>query len=101
LRSQPHLSSLILDVRGKGLMVGLEFASPSYSPRDVGYNSKAPAGLAAKVTKKCLEKGMLLLTTSVFEVVRFIPPLNLSEGEMKEGCDIFKASVEEVAKESR
>jgi len=42
---------------------------------------------------------MLLLTTSVFEVVRFIPPLNVSKAEMKEGMDIFTQSVEEVVKE--
>jgi hypothetical protein len=51
-------SPVILDVRGPGLMVGLEFAAPQGS------------GVANKISKACLSKGMLLLTTSAFETVR-------------------------------
>jgi len=56
------------------------------------------AGIASKVQAKCLEKGMMVLTTSIFETLRFIPPLNISQKEMKEGCDILTAAVEEVTK---
>lgn len=42
---------------------------------------------------------MLILTTSVFDVIRFIPALNVTEGEMAEACRIFRESVEEVARE--
>ena len=55
--------------------------------------------MAARVTKKCIEKGMLILTTSVYEVVRFIPPLNVTKEDMKKGCAIFADSVREVVKE--
>jgi 4-aminobutyrate aminotransferase len=60
---------------------------------------KIPKGLASRIAKKCIEKGMLLLTTSVYEVVRFIPPLNISKEDMESGCRIFEESVREVVGE--
>jgi len=42
---------------------------------------------------------MLTLTTSVYETIRFIPPLTVSEKEMAEGLQIFKEAVQEVAAE--
>jgi acetylornithine/succinyldiaminopimelate/putrescine aminotransferase len=55
--------------------------------------------IGSRVAKKCLAKGMLILTTSVFDVIRFIPALNVTEEEMALACKIFKESVEEVANE--
>ncbi len=42
---------------------------------------------------------MLLLSTSVFDVLRFIPPLNISEEELSQACAIFKEAFEAAAKE--
>ncbi|KAF7318336.1 Acetylornithine aminotransferase [Mycena chlorophos] len=75
----------VVDVRGRGLMVAVEFAGGE--------------SLASRVAKKCIEKGMIILTTSVFDVVRFIPPLNISEEDLKKGAEIFKQAVEEVVRE--
>lgn len=36
---------------------------------------------------------MLLLTTGVFETLRFIPPLNVSQAEIKEALGIFDISL--------
>jgi 4-aminobutyrate aminotransferase len=79
-------------------MVAVEFASPS-SARDPVCLPSAPKNLASRVSKRCLEKGMLILTTSVYEVVRFIPPLNISEEDLGNACKIFAESVEEVVRE--
>ena len=92
-------------------MVGVEFASPS-SPgaehdhavlphaSNIGQIvSHHPENLASRVTKRCVEKGMLLLTTSMYEVVRFIPPLNISKEDLVKGCAIFGEAVREVVKE--
>ncbi|KAJ3871927.1 acetylornithine aminotransferase [Lentinula edodes] len=103
LRDDQTLAQHILDVRGRGLMVAMEFAS-SEGP-GAAFDPATPKGLtvkkgiASRVTKKCIEKGMLLLTTSVYEVVRFIPPLNISREDMKKGCDIFAESLREVVRE--
>ena len=58
--------TLIADVRGQGLMVAMELRQTA---RD---------GLANALSVQCKERGMLLLTTSVFEVCRFIPPLTVT-----------------------
>jgi len=95
---QKH-SSHIVDIRGEGLMVAVEFSSPSYSIRDPVLNRSAPKNLASRVAKRCIEKGLLILTTSMYEVIRFIPPLNISQGDLKKGCDIFAQALEEVMRE--
>jgi 4-aminobutyrate aminotransferase len=123
LKYDPSLNPHIIDVRGRGLMVGIEFASPTSSSHAFSTHSAAslpppsatphhsphsanthhhgnhPENMAARVARKCIEKGMLILTTSVYEVVRFIPPLNVSKEDMKKGCGIFAESVREVVKE--
>ncbi|KAI0044978.1 acetylornithine aminotransferase [Auriscalpium vulgare] len=99
LRSKSSLNGNILDVRGQGLMVAVEFASPSHSANDPAVLASAPKSLASRVTKRCLEKGMFLLTTSVYETVRFIPPLNISQEDLAKGVQIFVEAVEEIVKE--
>ncbi|KAJ8508677.1 hypothetical protein ONZ45_g9083 [Pleurotus djamor] len=87
--------SLITDVRGRGLMVAIEFASPgsSYDATNPGF---VPEKIASQVAAKCIEKNLLILTTSVYETIRFIPPLNISEEDLAKGCEIFKEAVKEV-----
>lgn len=81
-------------------MIAVEFASPSpISAHDPHTLAGAPKSLASRVVKRCLEKGMLILSTSIYEVVRFIPPLNISAEEMAIGIEIFTEAVEEVVKE--
>ncbi|CAE6416373.1 unnamed protein product [Rhizoctonia solani] len=99
LRSNPKVAPYILDVRGKGLMVGVEFASPTNASWDMSVQSSAPKSMASRVAAKVMEKGLLLLTTSIFEVVRFIPPLNVSQADMAKGIKAFQEAVEEVVRE--
>ena len=74
----------VAEVRGPGLMLGIEF-DPSL------------AGFAGDVTKACGDRGMLALTAGVHETVRLIPPLTIDEGDLAEGLSIFAESVEAVA----
>ncbi|EKM54547.1 uncharacterized protein PHACADRAFT_258470 [Phanerochaete carnosa HHB-10118-sp] len=100
LRAKEHLKRTILDVRGQGLMVSVEFASPTGSgPYDAFVDKTVPEKLATRVAKRCHEKGLLILTTSVYEVVRFIPPLNIAKDDMQKGIRIFVEAVEEVVRE--
>ncbi|MBS5884220.1 MAG: aspartate aminotransferase family protein [Clostridium sp.] len=64
-------SNLIKEVRGKGLMVGLELKIPS-----------------SEIQQKALEKGLLVLTAGP-NVVRLLPPLIISKEEIKKGIDII------------
>lgn len=74
---------IIYDVRGFGLMLALEFVPGK--------------GYASKVQAKCMEKDMLLLTTSIYDTLRFIPPLNITKEDMAKGCQIIREAIDEVA----
>jgi len=74
---------MIYDVRGLGLMLALE-CTPG-------------KGYASKIQAKCMEKDMLVLTTSIYDTLRLIPPLNISKEDMAKGCQILKEAINEVA----
>lgn len=76
-------SHVLYDVRGLGLMLALE-CQPGY-------------GYASKIQAKCEEKGLLVLTTSIYDTLRFIPPLNISAEDMARGCGIIREAIKEVA----
>ena len=69
---------IVKDVRGKGLMIGTQLDS-KVKPFDVEV--------------KCLEKG-LCTTTAGADVVRFLPPLVISDKEIEEGLEIYKSVLE-------
>ncbi|MNM37867.1 Acetylornithine aminotransferase [compost metagenome] len=64
-------TSNIVEVRGKGLMIGIEIN-----------------GEASKVQKEALEKGLLVLTAGP-KVVRLLPPLVISKEDLKIGLEIL------------
>jgi len=80
----------IIDVRGRGLMVGLELGA-----RD-GSSRSAPKGIASEVTKACGRHGMLLMSAGARESLRFLPPLTITEGEVSAALDIFSKALDEV-----
>jgi 4-aminobutyrate aminotransferase len=92
--------SLIEDVRGKGLMVGVQFKTgetQSDSQNSAATAPKKQSMIGPKVVQECLKRDMLLLSTSVFDVLRFIPPLNITEQELEKACGIFQESLEAAA----
>jgi 4-aminobutyrate aminotransferase len=94
--------SLIEDIRGRGLMVGVQFANPALqrdSANTAAMQAQSQPQFAPKIVQECVKRDMLLLSTSVFDVLRFIPPLTISEEEMNQACGIFKEALEAVAKD--
>jgi 4-aminobutyrate aminotransferase len=71
------------DVRGPGVMIGVEFV------RD--RSTREPDGtLPDRLIAACADAGLLVLTCgSSHEVVRWIPPLNVTAAEISEGVEIF------------
>ncbi|MBI5682116.1 MAG: acetylornithine transaminase [Deltaproteobacteria bacterium] len=61
----------IKEVRGKGLMIGMELDIPG-----------------ADIVKKCLEKGLLINCTAD-KIIRFIPPLVVTKDEVDEMFEIL------------
>jgi 4-aminobutyrate aminotransferase len=93
--------NLIEDVRGSGLMVGVQFANPTLqrdSSNTASRDAQIQPQLAPKIVQECIKRDMLLLSTSVFDVLRFIPPLTITEDELTQACNIFNESLEAVAK---
>jgi len=82
-------------------MVAVEFTSPNGpgAKFDPVAKHDSPQALSSRVVKRCIEKGLLILTTSAYETVRFIPPLNISKEDLKKGTEIFTEAVREVVKE--
>ncbi|KAG5634204.1 hypothetical protein H0H81_002890 [Sphagnurus paluster] len=99
LRSDPDVAPYVLDVRGEGLMLAVEFTSPDTRVAGALAKADSPPGLATRVVHACIERGLLILTTSAYEVVRFIPPLNISKHDLKHGAEIFGEAVRAVLKE--
>jgi 4-aminobutyrate aminotransferase len=71
------------DIRGPGLMVGVEFV------RDRA--TREPDGvLPDLLSNACADAGLLVLTCGRFhEVVRWLPPINVTAAEIAEAVEIF------------
>jgi 4-aminobutyrate aminotransferase/(S)-3-amino-2-methylpropionate transaminase len=82
---------VIGDVRGRGLMQAVELVS------DRETKTPDPATTAA-LNAACHRAGLLTLTCGSFgNVMRFLPPLIISEELLDEGLTIFETALAEVA----
>lgn len=80
---------IIGDVRGVGLMIGVEFRDADGNPD----NSTAKA-----VQKACFEERLLLLTCGPWDnTIRWIPPLIVTEEQVEVGLQIFERALNKIA----
>lgn len=70
--------SLITDIRGTGLIQGIELSVPGID-----------------LVNKCIEKGLLLVGAGS-NVVRFVPPLIIKKEEIDEAINILDSSLSEI-----
>ncbi len=84
------------DVRGKGLMIGVEIVDPESEPNALG--SQAPfKELAQRIQHECLRRGLIIeLGGRHGTVIRFLPPLNIGKYEVDCICKILQKSFEIV-----
>lgn len=74
------------DVRGPGLMVGIEFVDAAGGPE---------SSVCAKVLELCLAEGLILIGCGLERnVIRFIPPLTTSAAELDQGLNILETAIE-------
>lgn len=79
------------DVRGIGLMIGVEFVKDR--------KSKTPAEeLCARLVDLAFERGLILLSCGK-SVMRFAPPLSITQKEVDEGLTIFEEALSLAEKE--
>ncbi|MEI6458130.1 MAG: acetyl ornithine aminotransferase family protein [Pseudomonadota bacterium] len=89
LRELQARHAVIGEVRGKGLMIGMELVTDRAS--------RAPArALCDRVINRAFENGLLLLSCGQ-STVRFMPPLVVSAAEIDEAIAILDATLAEVA----
>jgi len=81
--------NIVGDVRGKGLMIGVELVKDS---------AKTPAAEEANaVRNKCLEKGLLIGLGGVWaNVLRIQPPLIITDDQLDETVTIIEKSLGEL-----
>jgi 4-aminobutyrate aminotransferase len=89
LRDLQQRMPAIGDVRGLGLMIGVELVKKDGTP---------DKELQKRIRKVCLDTGMVLLSCGPHDnVLRLVPPLNISQTELDEGWEILNGAFQEVA----
>jgi 4-aminobutyrate aminotransferase len=75
------------DVRGPGLMIGVELVRDG--------QTREPAGeLGDALIAACADRGLLLLTCGpAHNITRWIPPLDVSRAEIEEGLGIYQEAL--------
>jgi 4-aminobutyrate aminotransferase len=85
VRQFPHVA----DVRGKGLMLGVELIDPGTGVPD--------AASASRVLEETRHQGLLIGKGGLHgNVLRIAPPLSLTEAEAREGADILLGALEKA-----
>jgi 4-aminobutyrate aminotransferase len=75
----------IIEVRGKGLMIGVEFAKPDGTPD--------PA-ITAEVMEAAKTEGLLIGKGGLYgNTLRIAPPLSITEEEAEEGLEKLTRAV--------
>ncbi|MDV9032273.1 aspartate aminotransferase family protein [Pseudomonas sp. RAC1] len=89
-RDYPQLG----DIRGRGLMLGVELVDPQGTRDALGHPLASPE-LAPKVQRECLRRGLILeLGGRHGAVVRFLPPLIISAEQIDEVAERFARAVQ-------
>ncbi|MGW3421700.1 diaminobutyrate--2-oxoglutarate transaminase family protein [Streptomyces phaeochromogenes] len=87
------------DVRGRGLMIGVELVDPEKPPSSPGGPPPAAPELAAAVQRECLRRGLIVeLGGRNSSVVRLLPPLTISDEQASAVLNRLADAVTEVAK---
>ncbi|CAN5842103.1 aminotransferase class III-fold pyridoxal phosphate-dependent enzyme [soil metagenome] len=87
LRALMARDERIGDVRGPGLMIGLELVLDRVT-------REPDAELATAIMQRCADLGLLLLTCgTAHNVIRWIPPLDVTAAEVHEALGIFETAL--------
>jgi 4-aminobutyrate aminotransferase len=94
LREAAARYGIVAEVRGKGLMLAVEFVEPGT------LNPNVPA--TVRVFEECKAGGLLVGKGGLYgNTIRMGPPLTLTEAEAKEGLDILVAAIAAADAEAR
>jgi diaminobutyrate-2-oxoglutarate transaminase len=98
LRRLQRQQRCIGDVRGRGLMIGVEIVEPYAAPDALGARPAAPA-LARAIRSECLERGLIVeLGGRRDAVVRLLPPLIITDEQVSDVLDRLADAVSAAEK---
>jgi 4-aminobutyrate aminotransferase len=93
LRAATASLAIVAEVRGRGLMIGVEFVRPGTTEPD-------PA-VTLRVFDECRRGGLLVGKGGLYNnVLRMGPPLTLTESEAREGLAILTGAIASAAAEA-
>lgn len=96
LRQQAAGCPWVGEVRGRGLMLGVELVDPTAAPDRLGARPAAPE-LAAIVRSACLARGLIVELGGRHDaVVRLLPPLTLTDEQAERVVEILGAALAAV-----
>ena len=91
--------SIIGDVRGRGLMLGVEFIDPNGN-KDIMGNPEPSGEIAAEIQRRCFEKGLIMEKGGRNgSVMRCLCALTVSDSEISTMLDIFSSAAMEIDRE--
>lgn len=90
LQSFKERYPIVGDVRGKGAMCGFELVKDRVT--------KEPAPEAVKtIIQECYKNGLIALSAGIYSnVIRFLPPLCITEEQLKTGLEILEAAIKKA-----
>lgn len=93
LRMLAERHGCIAEIRGRGLMIGVEIVTPA-GERSVEESSDLNGELAKRIKRECFERGLILETGGRYgAVLRFLPPLVITSEEIDSVIKILDASI--------
>ncbi len=92
LKDMEKDSKIVGEVRGRGLMLGVEFVEDKKTKKPLTEG-------ATKIQRKCFERGIVGMKAGHFaNVFRFLPPLVITKELMDKAVTIFEEVVKEVGR---
>ncbi len=85
LKEMQEKSNIIGDIRGLGMMIGVEIVNEKGDPDHA---------TCMNIMKECLNNGLLMINCGIYDnVIRLIPPLNISRSDVDKGLNILEGVI--------
>jgi len=87
---------IVGDVRGKGLMIGIEIIDPTKEKDECGRYQNS-AKITCDIKSECFAQGLIIETGGRNNsVLRLLPPLTISDDDINEAINIIEKSIKKV-----